>query len=517
MALVPPPIPFIRLLEKDVYYVYHGKITPRYLFSWHWVPSLGIILGIDNPYFYPNTHGCVGPQKFISTLQNVKTMDSFLPQFLESYFPTPTSTTTWTYQKYQKILELLPPDYIIWRNRFSRYLQKAYKEGYLQLLDHRFGDELGYVKSIQSAAKIFQDAATMWEQKKHYWRTRPLSWRYYLIGPVSLQTFSYKNKNIILLGETHGGTQFACPSGMDMDVDGFLISEWLFLMSKYCEGEFDFYLEASFSTRQEYDYKKQAKQKPQPRSNDYIDDILDFFHESFQPDKSKCIYKGPHTRFHYVDVRRTGNFKYLDLMYEALDNIRDEYNVSESVKILDKSLKKLKQISQQDLFTPPKLDRYLNTMDPALRKKFVEYFDSQLQTFQLQAKDIIPTLEEILKELSQNENPLADGETKYNDFTSDLLNIGAYYMDLYTMGRIFRSSKPSNTPQWVIIYAGADHIDNYASFLNYIGARKRIGLTSQSQDQGQSQDQRCIDLTGIPSNLFSSAKKKNTGLLPDPR
>ena len=156
-------------------------------------------------------------------------------------------------------------------------------------------------------------------------------------------------------------------------------------------------------------------------------------------------------------------------------------------------------------------------MDPVLRKKFVEYFNRQLQTFQLQAKDIIPTLEEILKELSHNENPLADGETKYNDFTSDLLNIGAYYMDLYTMGRVFRSSKPSNTPQWIIIYAGADHIDNYASFLNYIGARKRIGLTSQSQDQGQSQDQRCIDLTGIPSNLFYSAKKKNTGLLPDPR
>ena len=85
MALVPPPIPFIRLLEKDVYYVYNGKITPRYLFSWHWVPSLGIILGIDNPNFYPNMQACVGPQKFISTLQNVKTMDSFLPQFLESY------------------------------------------------------------------------------------------------------------------------------------------------------------------------------------------------------------------------------------------------------------------------------------------------------------------------------------------------------------------------------------------------------------------------------------------------
>jgi hypothetical protein len=129
---------------------------------------------------------------------------------------------------------------------------------------------------------------------------------------------------------------------------------------------------------------------------------------------------------------------------------------------------------------------------------------------------MIPTLEKILKELSHNENPLADGDTKYNEFISDLLNLGAYYMDMYTMGRVFRYSKASSSPQWVILYAGADHIDHYASFLNFLGARTRISLASESQDQDSEDSWRCIDLTGIPSNLFSSAKKNDRGLLPQP-
>lgn len=295
----------------------------------------------------------------------------------------------------------------------------------------------------------------------------------YILGPTLIKcyegTFSNGEKRkIYLFGEKHVGKKHKvkkaiCDIEEDewdyvLEIQHFL--EELFLNASE-DKQIDFYLEASFpqawagsnksedKTKENKSLRTKEGLKPDKKSKSYIKRIRDYFNDCFQIKKDKCRY--PNVRFHYVDVRR------LPFM-----------------KILKKSPECYKYVDIKKLVEKTKIQKQLdNIKDKNIKEKLTEIIGKEMKMLD----------GEIRKEL---EGKLSEDNLDPDRELIDILRI--YFMDAYTIARIFRSFSDGEQKN-IIVYTGTAHTRNYSYMLSKLGMR----VSEYINDEGNN----CVNISNI--------------------
>lgn len=369
-----------------------------------------------------------------------------------------------------------------------------------------------------------------------------------LIGPVRLVEYKDPERYIYFFGDYHS-IEPKCfnDEGKKTEVQDFLE----FVLNENKKNTIDFFLE--IPSIEEGDIHL---------GNSYIDKIADKFIDCFKVDKKNCSKKYPNLRAHYVDRRQEPIFENISSLTRiVLDTKRALYSsfkdtgviLSENEKKrillepeLNAKFKLLKfrkmlyhiylrnflsnsKTSINDiltiftdhtlLLTKIKFYKQLENIEDKKTANFIkEYFENKLSSFQNRTL-IIEFLEEFL---SQPYNKAKDNDkgTKkvYNKlsyeeilfYLEEILKYNAYYMDAYTIARLFRNyenpksgREKAEKAKYIMVYAGDAHIDNYLDFFNEYNSK--FGVSSETQEavsNFQEIDYQCIDLAKFSLPFF---------------
>ena len=294
--------------------------------------------------------------------------------------------------------------------------------------------------------------------KIKYCDVLPLNKINYILGPISYREYIWGNINICLFGDIHL-IEEDCPNQIGtVTFAGFLKS----LLTQRQDIFYDFFAELDYINVKDKHY--------QGRSND--DSVVNFnlvsnsFEECFKLDKRACPYEN--TRMHYIDYRTVNrNYSltspdyftsgneysfvtiyariYEDLVhgvYKDEDNDNEEYLNYPLFEFLSYS-------TQKFIDKDPKINKQLQNsyISKDIWDKFVNDYMEDLR---------------------------AKKREKANLSLIDFLPIFSIIMDIYALGRMFRTFNITDTkrpqmPENIIIYVGNFHASVYNHFfINYL-------------------------------------------------
>lgn len=303
-----------------------------------------------------------------------------------------------------------------------------------------------------------------------------------LAGAISFEILSsdvYK-KRVILIGENHALVAQDC-KGKTTSVSKFIQEQ--IAQSKSI---IDVFIEANFLA-------PDSKREREDFGNSELGQTMKIFKECLIPSKIKCLF--PMLRMHYIDVRsgleKDENFGHiLVLVHEIVKNFsqhiynqedfHDLYTLVESNRdyktifgrkesILkwiqentgySKIVKQMQEIRDEKLrlalqiFIDNEIENIFNQHD--IKHLLYNSFHDSLENLQLDFGDPIPKI--IIDEIA--EVVIA---------ANILFKVAVKYMDQYTLARMFREFKNSNSPSNIIVLAGNYHISTYKRFLLSIG------------------------------------------------
>ena len=314
-----------------------------------------------------------------------------------------------------------------------------------------------------------------------------------IIGPISLYEMKIPRiskdkypKHIYLFGDEHVRNS-TCLSRDGEHIVDFISDQILQNQDKII----DVYIEAPF-------------RNPLTQNRNYLEDMQREFRDCLL--QNNCI-NFPNARFHYVDIRQgnieSASFKiliemYFNLLYE-FENM--EFQNGGDKKLYE-ILEKYKEIPVVKEFLKDK-----DLMEEKLMKK--EYSKSNIPEliidhYKSKIKPLLVTLKKSLHfiEISKGK---AIAIQSWDKFLSSLIEILSFYVDIYTLLRIFRPFKKvqgkirKKEPQNIIIYMGEEHTRSIIHFLNEI--KGKIVFETRSDKEKNFQ---CIDIRGLDLPMFNN-------------
>jgi hypothetical protein len=264
-------------------------------------------------------------------------------------------------------------------------------------------------------------------------------------GPVSWSLFTVGSRTFLVFGDFHMTKQGACVGAAPT------VTAWITNVLKTSKHVVDVFLEI---------YKGVELQ-----DDGFMQEAADTLGPCVEP--SKCNF--PRGRVHYVDVRAEPGgplAKYdkiaLQLFYpDAFGKYEGELP---EVRAFVKDLRRLHRVSKT-------AKQLAMVREPGMAAAITKFYD-------------------------RRQAEIASGDMPHDDKIIYLL---ALEMDLYALGRMFKTTKDGKTTTHNIIYAGTFHTDNYESFLGSVG-RRVGGQTLKTGPDGPSQ---CVRLDGRVTRSFS--------------
>lgn len=337
----------------------------------------------------------------------------------------------------------------------------------------------------------------------------------YLSGPVSLYYLKKNDQKIFLFGDEHFSLDYACTDKKEK-IDFIKFLNTIFLTS---DKKIDFLVEASYNYIEMKDSKKKKINLPH---HSYLTKVIDYYVKKgcFLSDKINCSKEFPNVRFHSVDyrfsylcnsVRKIGEIE----IYLIVLNFYIQMSVKESfiIKDLDKIIPKIKYISTYEKleeqinisFNCKKIKKQLDNCDPSIREKILKYKKNEMMNNKKKYQNFYDyNMEQLHKFYSQINKSFSYSilSMYVSNLVSIIISVNCIVMDIYCLSRLFRKYKNNNGDTMmknVIIYAGAQHIENYLLFLReYMGFDLELGTHAT--------EKRCLDISKLPHLLFKNKK-----------
>jgi hypothetical protein len=273
-------------------------------------------------------------------------------------------------------------------------------------------------------------------------------------------------KSFLLFGDDHGSLEYPCvPDAVD-------VVDWLGNVLRNNKGEvIDMYIETH----------PLSIGPPGYPTTHHLGKVAVYFRDCIANDGNKDLCKSTFGRVHYIDTR------YQDNTY------------------LNKMVKKYNDVSQYVYPPDPQLIPIVNTFDIdnviTNLNKDKNRTDTKLKTAKqigmIVDKTLVTKLEnwrtarqqDISRQAAAVKKPtrIQDAIAKSNLLIA-LLSIE---MDMYAIGRMFKTTKDSIQTTRVIVYAGSAHIDNYIDILKSFGATM---INETHVKPAGSDEYRCVTL-----------------------
>jgi len=216
-------------------------------------------------------------------------------------------------------------------------------------------------------------------------------------------------------------------------------------------------------------------------------------------------------RYHHADPR--WDRKYKDAVQSArtiLQNMKEfpglVINHREHIKEIKNYIDDNIHAIKLDQIKNPKTEKQLvNIKYPDILKILRKYELDDINTFKIYMSDEAKKFKILLDStLKTNRNFISNISDELKEklelFIDEITNIGVAEMDLYLMGRIFRTFKNEPESQNIIIYAGDIHSGNYRDLLLQMGFTEEAYI--KRKDPGEPGFQ-CLDISQFKLPFFS--------------
>jgi hypothetical protein len=334
----------------------------------------------------------------------------------------------------------------------------------------------------------------------------------YIQGPISLTEWKGFGKHIYVFGDVH-----KYKKGCNQLQKNIRIDEYISQVINYNRDKLiDIYLEIPYIQKNEI-----------RKYSSLIDEGYLFnqtnkrFLDCLEVKKNNCKYKN--TRFHYIDIRFAKLRFYINMQFlynnveslaikfdEICEKIEDETLTKKKLnKSIDEIFNILYRLYKKDLFFDyneavnlAKINKQIKNikddnvrllLDKKLNKLRIEFNEVQNIIDFINKTFFDFNNEKFLLKLKEDENIHFELQNKFSEFNGFLLNFEIHLMDLYLLGRIFRSFKGGSDPKFIIIYTGGTHSDNYNKFFGEIGMK--------SISHSYSEDQ-CVNISKFKRPFF---------------
>ncbi len=138
-----------------------------------------------------------------------------------------------------------------------------------------------------------------------------------------------------------------------------------------------------------------------------------------------------------------------------------------------------------------------------LAKLIQEIFVEDIQLNMAKVVEDIDLLEQLLQESSVSQEAIA---LLLEQLNTSMTDVQVYFMDAYTLARMFRSwSDRSQPPRYIVLYVGDFHANTYRRFLNFIRSDFKTETVVQAErvEHNDTYSQ-CLNVSNFRLPLFSS-------------
>lgn len=332
------------------------------------------------------------------------------------------------------------------------------------------GERIGYVwakQNIYHLAKIPDFYSDRIFNVKT--RTPPKPAFVYVEGPVSLTEWSRKDLHMYLFGDVHV-KKLLCRAGVQIKMTIVNVINDAIVSNP--NKIIDVYLEHPFANKH--------KKYNEYRDNSYLSKVNTAFGDCLLANKSKCPYKN--VRFHYVDIRDLGLLNstrgIISRFYEGPVEVSE---IAEFELLWNKFRLAIpgKQVFDEILEQTKIRKQFDAVTDKNVVQKIKDHFMPWVE------RDLANMMHQWIRATVSSPEEKAK---IYSSLCRNIISWGALWQDLYTLGRLFRSYKPSKSgitnadARYVIMYLGNAHVDRLNAFMGYVRGFVQ-GERSESEDQ----------------------------------
>jgi len=315
--------------------------------------------------------------------------------------------------------------------------------------------------------------------------------RLVVLGPKHLVEYRsvVKNKHIYLFGESHRLVR-RCELVGHTDIARFL--EDVVMNTK---DTVDIFVELPFIQ------KDQITKRHSPG----FTVIYEKFQDCLKVDKKSCPYKN--LRIHYADVRKIQDSRIqgFRVINHTLKHIVHKLRVKEKFGV-DKALEKLRHIKFLFVAFPVDVERIMEVTK--INKQLQNIKDREIRdSLKRYGMDRLAGINEVVEEIRElithdaSEFSRKDFKKLIKHILADAIDAYASIMDIYLLGRMFRSYQNAPDCKNIIVYAGDFHTRVYEDFLDTLKTFKQV------RSVGERRHPYCINVG--PFLPFFSRNRKN--------
>lgn len=309
-------------------------------------------------------------------------------------------------------------------------------------------------------------------------------------GPISSTLYGRSGRHFLLLGDMHFSKMGDCANSSAKSID---ITDWLHMILKTSTtgNVVDLYLESQERSPTFID--KFTQQLGITSSPGHIHDVINYFSskQCLSKIKTKCARLYPGARIHYVDPRSKPVSNLMQFMQHLkpllftsnevplaqLNTVQDSAEFKKIVGWL-KARPTARDVlaSVKSNFGVLKITKQLDNMKSEDRKLILEWFKKETKSLESSVTGIaFNHYSERMREAASDKNftsrSYVELLTSAPYLFSFVLEATLLEMDMYALGRMFRSFKDGAKPERIVVYAGDHHIRNYESCIKYMGGK----------------------------------------------
>ena len=313
-----------------------------------------------------------------------------------------------------------------------------------------------------------------------------------------------QGRNIYLLGERHAHNKHFCEWREGLVSVGRFIEDQI----RSTRDLVDLFLETAYTP-------EKSSHKIIQASNSYIDDVSNRFlscHSLAPRESLPCVF--PNLRMHQTDIRRYATLKddfflwrffvemNLSSPQEMIIQDLELLLLQEKFREITRNEERLFQYMTQEHPATGKINRQLrNILNPVLANTVRDFTQAHLRMN--------------IQNLLQGGSMASDLQQVVEDFHLPQLQalqywaiqVSTYVMDIYLLGRLFRSYGTGPDTVNIIIYAGADHTDLYKRF--FLSQAFRIMERTTPEIRNATF---CVPLDSLKQPFFSPVNRRYVGL-----
>jgi hypothetical protein len=322
------------------------------------------------------------------------------------------------------------------------------------------------------------------------------------IEKVSFNDPLLKDKKIILCSDIHEVpgkracqtptknmcTDFTCKSYFPVYIADLIT---------HTKGKVDFYIETEIAPKDDFisilKSKLKMKEELSTLSMTHI-----YFSDCYKQSKRACSLTWPNLQMHYMDyrtdtreqggLRRIGSEEIFTFISKRIYDLLSMLDGRSSMKNMETTLQMVHTLMKANVPTKPVLDQYVkmltnspriqrqlnHSITPGLQKKLFDFITQQYNAIY---KEYVskPPREGSIHNINDATQIIGEYISKTTSSKSKLKSALEYaleffsafttpIMDAYTLARIFRRIDGRSQDN-IILYAGAEHIDNYRKFI----------------------------------------------------